>query len=98
MVVSSYNDYLFVGFHVNNSDDSVISIQLKNHIKFIFISILYQIYNFRYSRYILITNRICLESFTLIINLDVVSSSNVFSFLISMFKYNIISLLSRPDS
>ena len=34
MVVSSYNDYLFVGFCVSTSNDSSILIKLRNHIKF----------------------------------------------------------------
>ena len=63
----------------------------KSHIKFSFISMLHHTWNLRYYRYIRIITCVGLEPFLLAINLNVVSSSNVLSSLIYVFKINEIS-------
>ena len=77
---------LFVGFRINNSYGIAISIKLRNHIKSLFVSILQQILNLKYSRHFRIPGCcVGLELFILAINLDVVSSFNVFTTLVFVF-------------
>ena len=59
---------LFVGFRANDSDDNIISIKLRSHIKFIFVNMLYQIYNFRCFRHLMIINYVGLQPFIFTIN------------------------------
>ena len=68
---------LLVGFCVGDSDGNAALTKQRSHIISLFASIFYQILNLRYSRHIRIISCVCLESFLLAINLDVVSSSNV---------------------
>ena len=86
---------LFVGFCVSNSDSSVASIRQRSHIKSLFVIMLHQIWKLRYSRHIRIISCIDLESFLLIINLNIVSSSNVFSSLIYVFRSKGITVLNQ---
>ena len=79
----------FVGFHRDNLDSITVLIRQISHIKSLFVSMLQHNWNLRYSRYFRITNYVGLELFLFIINLDVVSSSNVFSTLVFMFRCNI---------
>ena len=53
----------------------------------LFVGMPYQTWNLRYYKNIRIISYVGLESFLLYINLDVVSSSNVFSSLIYVFRY-----------
>ena len=78
--------WLFVGFCVGDSDGSIASIRQRSHFKSLFVSMLYQIWNLMYSIHIRIISCVGLEPFILAINLDVLSSSNVFSNLIYVFK------------
>ena len=71
---------LFVGFRVGDSDSKTFSIRQKSHIKSLFINILYQIWNLRYSKHLKITNCVSLKPFILAINLDIMSFSNFLSF------------------
>ena len=73
---------LFVGFRVSDSDGKSISIRQINHIKSLFVNMLHQICNLRYSRHLRITNCVSFGPFILVINLDAMSSSNVFSTLV----------------
>ena len=79
---------LFIDFDMGNSNSRVASIRQRTHIESLFIGMLYHIWNHRYSKHL----RICvsLELFILVINLDVMSSSNVSRTLISVFKYNVL--------
>ena len=84
---------LFIGFCVDDSNRSAASIKQKNHIKSLFVSMLHQTYNLRYFKHIMIISCVSLESSIFIINLYVVSFSNVFISLISMFRYKGIIIL-----
>ena len=79
----------FVSFHRDNSDSITVLIRQISHIKSLFVSMLKHNWNLRYSRHFRITNYVDLEPFLFIINLDVVSSSNVFSTLVFVFRCNI---------
>ena len=72
-------------FFVDDSDGRKISIKQRRHIESHFVSILHKIWDFRYSRHLRIINCVNLEPFILAINLNVVSSSNVFSTLVSQY-------------
>ena len=78
---------MFVGFYVGDYDNSVVSIRKRSHIKSIFVNMLLQTWNLRYSKHIMIIRCVNFEPFLLSINLDVVSLFNVFSSLIYMFRY-----------
>ena len=88
--------WLFVGFCVSDSNGSVASIIQRSHIKscssvcFIRLEILSILGN----RHIRIISYVILESFILVINLDVVSYSNVFNILIFVFIYKGITVLN----
>ena len=86
--------WLLISFCVGDSIGSVASIRQRSHIKSMFVNMLHQTWNLRYSRHLRIISFIDLEPFLLAINLDVVSS-NVFSSLISMFKYKGITVLNQ---
>ena len=79
---------LFIDFHMGNSNSRVTLIRQRSRIESLFIGMLYQIWNHMYSKHL----RICvsLELFILVINLDVMSSSNVSRTLISVFRYNVL--------
>ena len=77
---------LFVSFHVCDLDDIAVSIKQRNHIKYLFVNMLHQIRNLKYSSYFRITNYIDLEPFIFTITLDIKSPFNVFSTLISLFR------------
>ena len=83
-------DDLFVDFCVGDSDDIAISIRQGSHIKSLFIDILHQIWNLKYSRHLMITNCVGLEPFILVINMNAMSSSNIFSTLVSVSKCNVL--------
>ena len=83
---------LFVGFHVIDSNDRVISIKQIKRIKYLFVNMLHQIINLRYFRYLIYTNYVSLESFLIAINLDVMLSSNVFNTLIYVLRCNVLLL------
>ena len=80
---------LFVAFLMGDSENRAISIKQRNYIKFLFVSMLHQIRNLMYSIHLRITNCVSLEQFILAINIDV-SSSNVFSTLVSKFRCNLL--------
>ena len=86
---------LFVDFCMSDSNGRVTSIKHRTHIKSLFVSMLHQIWNPRYSRHIRIIICVGLEPFFLAINLNVLSSFNVFSSLISMFIYKIITIMNQ---
>ena len=81
---------LFIGFRVGDSDDVAISIRWRSHIKFLFVGILHQIWNLRYSRHLMITNYVGLEPFILVIYMNAMSSSNVFSTLVFVSRCNVL--------
>ena len=60
-------------------DSSATSIRQISHIKSLFINMLHRTKNLRYSRHIITISCVDLASFLLTINLDVVSSFNVFN-------------------
>ena len=76
---------LFVGCHVNTLDGRTISIRLRRYIESLFVSMLHQIWNFKYSRHLKIINCVSLESFILAINLNVVSFSFFFSTFVPLY-------------
>ena len=86
---------LFVGCCVGDSDSSAALIKQRSHIKSMFVSMLHQTLNLKYSRHIRIICCVGLEPFLLAINLDVVSSSNVFSNLIYVFRCEGITILNQ---
>ena len=55
--------WLFVGFSVGDSNNNVVSIRLRSHIKSLFISVFHQTLNLRYLRHIMIISCVGLESF-----------------------------------
>ena len=77
---------LFVGFRVDDSNDKAVLIRQRNHIKFLFVDMLQQIWN------LTITNCKGFEYFIIDINLDVVSSSNVFNILVFVFGCNVLMI------
>ena len=88
--------WLFIGFFfMRDSNDNAASIKQKSHIKSLLVSMLHQTWNLRYSRHIRITSCAGLESFLLAINLDVMSSSNVFRSLIFMFRCKGITVVNQ---
>ena len=87
--------WLFIGFFMGDSNDSAASIKQKSHIISLLISMLHQTWNLRYFRHIRITSCIGLESFLLAINLDAMSSSNIFSSLIFVFRCKCITVLNQ---
>ena len=80
---------------MGDSGCSAALMRQKNHIKSLFINILLQTLNLRYSRHIRIISYVGRKLFLLAINLDVVSSSNVFSSLIYVFKCKGIAVLNQ---
>ena len=80
---------------MDDIDNSVALIRQRSHIKFQFVIMLYHTWNLRDSMHIRIISCVGLESFLLAINLDVVSFSNVFDSLISMFKCKCITVLNQ---
>ena len=88
---------LSVGFCDDDLDYDVVSIRCRGHIKFPFICMLHQTRNLRYYRHIRIITCVGLEPFLLAINLDVVSSSNVLSSLIYVFKFKSITVLNQRN-
>ena len=79
--------WLFYWFCISDLDNSTTSIRQISHIKTLFIKMLHQIWNFKYSKHFKITNFIGLKSLLFVINLDYVSSSTVFNILIFVFTY-----------
>ena len=79
--------WLFDGFCVDDLDDDVVSIEQRSHIESLFVSMFHQTWNLRYYMHIRIISCVSLQSFLLAINLDALSSSNVFRSLIYMFRY-----------
>ena len=75
-------------------DDNAIPIKQISHIKFLLIIMFHQTSNLRYFKYIRITSCIGLEPFLLTINLDVMSSFNVFSSLIYVFRYKCFTIFN----
>ena len=67
---------------------------MKSH-QIMFVDMLHRIWNLRYYRRIRIIYCVGFEPFLLAINLDVVSSSNVFSSLIYVFRYKSIIVLNQ---
>ena len=55
--------WLFVGFSVSDSNNNVVSIRQRSHIKSLFISVFHQTLNLRYLRHIMIISCVGLESF-----------------------------------
>ena len=94
---------LCVGFRVGDLDSGVVLTRHRSHIKSLFISMLYQIWNLKYSRHLRITNFVGLEPFIFAINLDAVLSFTIFSTLVSvfrctfLFRINKISLVCYQD-
>ena len=86
--------WLFVDFCVGDSDDSIVSIRQRSHIKSIFIIMLHQTWNPRYSRHIRIIYCVSLDLYLLAINLEILSSFYVFSSLIFMLKCKSITVLN----
>ena len=82
MIVSRAMGDLFIGFHTGDSDGRVVSIKyreiISNHCSSICF-MLHQILNLRYYRHPTITNYVGFGPFILSINLDDVSSTNVFT-------------------
>ena len=66
-----------------------VSIRQRSHIKSIFVSMLLHVWNLSNAKHLRITNCVDFESFLIVINLDVMSSFNVFSTLVSVFRYNV---------
>ena len=83
---------LFVGFCVSDLDDRAALIIQRSHIKSLFTNMLHQTLNIRYSRHIKIITCVGLQSFLFAINLNDMSSYNVFSNLISVFRCKVISV------
>ena len=83
---------LFVGFCVSDSKGNAASISERSLIKSLFVSMLRKTWNLRYFMIIICVG---FEPFFLTINLDVVSSSNVFSNLIFVFRYKSIVVLNQ---
>ena len=81
---------LLVGFRIDDLDSRAVSTRQRSHIKSLFVNMLHQIWNLRYSRHLRITNCVGLEPFILTINLDVMSSSNIFSMLVYVLKCNVL--------
>ena len=77
---------LFVGFRVNDSNDKAVSIRQRSHIKSLFVGMLQHIWN------LTITNCKGFEYFIIDINLNVVSSSNVFNILVFVFGCNVLMI------
>ena len=69
--------------------------RLKRHIKSMFVSMLYQIWNLRYFRHIMIISYVRFEHFLLTINLDAVSFPNIFNSLISMCICKVLFLINE---
>ena len=80
---------------MGDSNCNTASIKQRSHIKSLFVSILHQTWNLKYSRHIMIISNVGLELFLLAINLDVVSFSNVFNNLIYMFGCRDITVLNQ---
>ena len=87
--------WLFVGFCVDDLDDNSVSIRQRSHFKSLFVSMFHQTWNLIYSKHIMIISCIGLEPFLFAINLDVVSSFNVFNSLISMLRYKYITIMIK---
>ena len=83
---------LFIGFCVSDLDDSAALIIQMSHIKSLFTNMLHQTLNLRYSRHIKIITCVGLKSFLFAMNLNDMSSSNVFSNLIYVFRCKVISV------
>ena len=81
---------LFVGFCMGDLNDNVVLIRQTSHIKYLFVSMLHQIWKFRHSKHLRIINCVGIEPFILAINLNVVSSFNVFCTLISILRCNVL--------
>ena len=81
---------LLVAFRVGDSNSRTVSIKQRNHNKSLISSMLHHIYNLRYSRHLRNTNCVAFEPLILDINLDVVSSSNVFCTLVFVFRCNVL--------
>ena len=81
---------------ISDSDDNAASIRQRSHIKSLLVSMFHETWNLRYSRHIRITTCVCLVSFLLAINLDAMSSSNVFSSLIYVFRCKGIITVLNP--
>ena len=86
---------LFIGFCVDDLNRNATSIKQKTHIKSLFINMLHQTWNLRYSRHIMIISYVGLKLFLLAINLNIVSSSNIFSNLIYVFECKDITVLNQ---
>ena len=82
-------------FFVVDSEGNTTSIIQRSHIKSLFVNMLHLTWNLRYSRHIRIISCVGFESFLLAINLNIVSSSYVFSSLISMFRCKGITVLNQ---
>ena len=87
LLLTYYGVCLFVGFYVDDSNENAVLIIHKSYIKSMFVSMLHQIWNLRYSRHI----RIALNHFFLLLTL----SSNVFNSLISVFRCKGITVLNQ---
>ena len=81
---------LFVGFRMGDLNGGVVLIRQTSHIKSLFVIMLHQIWNFRHSRHLRIINCVGIQPFSLAINLNVVSSFNVFYTLISILRCNVL--------
>ena len=77
---------LFIGVCVGESGDNTALIRQRSHIKSLFVSILHQTGNLMYSKHIRIISCVGIEPFLLVINLDVVSSYNIFTSLIFVLR------------
>ena len=86
---------MFISFCIGDSDDNIASIRQISHIKSLFVTMLHQTCNLRYSKHIRIICYVNLEPFLLAIDLDVVSSFNVFSSLIYVFKCKGITVINQ---
>ena len=80
---------------MGDPDGSIALIRQRSHFKSLFVNMLHQVSNLIYSRHIRIISCIGPEPFLLVINLDVMSSSNVFSNLIYVFKCKGITMLNQ---
>ena len=66
-----YRVWLFIGFCVNDSDNSIASIRQRSYNKSLCNNMLHQTCNLMYFKYIMIISCIDLEPFFFAINLDV---------------------------
>ena len=84
---------LLVGFCVDGSNGRAVSIIQRSHINSLLVIMHHQIMNLMYSKHLRITNRVGLELFFFFsINLDIVSSFNVFSTLVYVFRCKVLLL------